>query len=73
MFDRRMHIKVNVIQHGPYLNTLEGKLYIPENGWIATGHLGERWAIHDDIFSVWSNEKMVFFRLKHFILVNAVN
>jgi len=37
-------------ENGPYLNTLEGKMYIPENGWIATGHLGERWAIQDDIF-----------------------
>jgi hypothetical protein len=34
----------------PYLNTLEGKLFIPENGWIATGAQGERWAIQDDIF-----------------------
>jgi hypothetical protein len=34
----------------PYLNTLEGKLFIPENGWIATGEKGERWAIQDDIF-----------------------
>lgn len=39
------------IENGkPYLNTLEGKLFIPENGWIATGAKGERWAIQDDIF-----------------------
>lgn len=37
-------------ERGPYINTLEGKLYIPENGWIATGVNGERWAIQDDIF-----------------------
>jgi|GEM_PF-1802873 len=39
-----------VDENGPYLNTLEGKLYIPENGWIAVGVKGERWAIQDDIF-----------------------
>ncbi len=37
-------------EKGPYLDTLEGKLYIPDNGWIATGIDGERWAIQDDIF-----------------------
>jgi len=37
-------------ENGPYLNTLEGKLYIPKNGHIATGPRGERWAIQDDIF-----------------------
>jgi hypothetical protein len=37
-------------EKGPYLDTLEGKLYIPPNGWIATGVNGERWAIQDDIF-----------------------
>lgn len=34
----------------PFLKTLEGNLIIPENGWIATGIEGERWAIQDDIF-----------------------
>ena len=34
----------------PYINTLEGKLFIPENGWIAIGAEGERWAIADSIF-----------------------
>lgn len=34
----------------PYLNTLEGKLEIPPNGWIATGENGEHWAVRDDIF-----------------------
>ena len=34
-----------------YLDTLEGgRLYIPQNGWIAIGAKGERWAIQDDIF-----------------------
>lgn len=28
----------------PYLKTLEGLMCIPENGWIATGAKGERWA-----------------------------
>ena len=36
----------------PYLDTLEGKLYIPPNGWIAAGAKGERWAIQDDIFKM---------------------
>lgn len=35
---------------GPYLNTLEGRLYIPENGHIAIGPKGERYAIQDDVF-----------------------
>lgn len=34
----------------PYLNTLEGNLIIPPNGWIATGENGEHCAVRDDIF-----------------------
>lgn len=34
----------------PYLNTLEGKLYIPTDGYICTGIKGEKWAITKEIF-----------------------
>jgi hypothetical protein len=46
----RRGLEDGIDEKGPYLNTLEGKLYIPPNGWIATGAMGERWAIQDDIF-----------------------
>jgi hypothetical protein len=41
----RKGLEDGIDEKGPYLNTLEGRLYIPPNGWIATGAKGERWAI----------------------------
>ena len=44
-----------VIENGksilkPYLNTLEGNLYIEEGSYIVTGIKGERYAVRKDIF-----------------------
>ena len=33
----RKGLEDGIDEKGPYLNTLEGRLYIPPNGWIATG------------------------------------
>ncbi len=46
----REGLEDGIDERGPYLDTLEGRLYIPQNGWIAIGAKGERWAIQDDIF-----------------------
>lgn len=48
----RPGLEDGIDEKGPYLDTLEGRLYIPLNGWIATGAKGERWAIQDDIFKM---------------------
>lgn len=44
-----------VIENGktilkPYLNTLEGNLYIEKGSYIITGIKGERYAVRKDIF-----------------------
>jgi len=41
---------VQCLYHKPYINTLEGKLYIDENDYIIVGIKGERYPIKPDIF-----------------------